>query len=365
MTNAAEERAVSFEQFEEAHSVVASEFTVEEYFIERGTPTFYVRKQPGTKQAFLKLVRKLESHGFIPVLREKDEKTVLQVIPKPPVKPSRPIINVILFLATIGTTLLTGYSLSRGLVEEGYMSNPMVGAATFTVTIMAVFGCHEMGHKLAASLHDVEATFPYFLPGPPPQLGGFGTFGAVIQQKSLAPNKDALFDIGASGPILGFIATIPVTVVGLALCPIVHEAPPGTAPIPVPLLFDLFIGALHRLGVIGSGILLIHPVAFSGWIGMIVTMINLLPTGMLDGGHIIRSLIGRKARTILTIASILILFAQGPMFYVMIMLLLFLSMYREPDPLDNVSKLSNSRKLAAITLIVIFALCLFPPQFLI
>ncbi|MEA2090140.1 MAG: site-2 protease family protein, partial [Thermoproteota archaeon] len=111
--------------------------------------------------------------------------------------------------------------------------------------------------------------------------------------------------------------------------------------------------------------ILIHPVAFAGWIGMVVTMLNLLPTGMLDGGHVIHSLIGRKAKTALTLASILILFIQGPMFYIMIILLLFLSSYHDPDPLDNVSKLSNSRKLATPALIATFVLCLFPFQSLI
>ncbi|MEA2089432.1 MAG: site-2 protease family protein, partial [Thermoproteota archaeon] len=196
MDETPEEIAVNIEELEQVYSIVNSEFVVEEHFIERGIPTFHIKEPQNLKQAFLKLVKKLDPTGFIPVLREKNGETVIRVVSKPPVKPSRPIINVILFLATIGTTFLTGYFLSLGLVEDGYMSNPLIGGATFTVAIMAILGCHEMGHKFAADQHSVEATFPYFIPGPPPQMGGFGTFGAVIQQKSLAPNKDALFDIG-------------------------------------------------------------------------------------------------------------------------------------------------------------------------
>lgn len=373
MNQTSEPTTVKFEEFEQLHSMVNSEFTVEEHFIEHGIPTFYIKEPHNLKQAFLKLVQKLDPTGFIPVLREKNGKTLLRVVRKPPVKPSRPMINILLFLATIGTTLLTGYfmslNLQNTLVEAGSLEkvsslDVIVEAATFTIAIMAILGCHEMGHKLAADRHCVDATFPYFIPGPPAPIG-FGTFGAVIQQKSLAPNKDALFDIGASGPAAGFIVTVVVTAIGIYLSPIVPQnAISNGNGLPVPWLFEKMI-PMFIAPISGPSYILIHPVAFAGWIGMVVTMLNLLPTGMLDGGHVIHSLIGQKAGTALTLGSILALFLQGPMFYMMIILLLFLSSYRDPDPLDNVSKLSNSRKLATLALIAIFVFCLFPFQILI
>ncbi len=109
-------------------------------------------------------------------------------------KSSNILINWILLFATMATTFVTGYMIS----PEGI--NPLFGGATFTIAMLAVLGTHEMGHKITANKNGIDATFPYFIPGPPP----LGTFGAVIMQKSLPPNRDALFDVGADGPIFGF-----------------------------------------------------------------------------------------------------------------------------------------------------------------
>jgi membrane-associated protease RseP (regulator of RpoE activity) len=203
----------------------------------------------------------------------------------------------------------------------------------------------------------VEATYPYFIPGIPP----IGTFGAVIQQKSLSPNRDALFDLGASGPVIGFIVTIIVTAVGLLLSPVVAEAqlPPNTVAIQVPLLFEFLETTLVKAPALsGSYSLLLHPVAFAGWVGMIVTMLNLLPTGMLDGGHTVRSLLGEKARWVLTFLSIAVLLYFG--YWLMLFLVLFFSVIKHPGPLDDISKLSTGRKAFALLLVAIFVLCLTP-----
>jgi membrane-associated protease RseP (regulator of RpoE activity) len=342
-------------QFEQMSSLVESEFVVEEKLVERGTPTFYVKLDGGSKDAFLRLVKKLDEMKFMPILRRADGRPVLRVLPKPSTGKSRPIINVILLLATIGTTFLTGYLLSLGLSDQ--IPNPYLGATEFTLAILAILGAHEMGHKLAANRHKVEATYPYFIPGLPP----IGTFGAVIQQKSLSPNKDALFDLGASGPLIGFIVTIVVTAIGVMISPVVPESqlPANTAPLAVPILFELLTGALVKWPTAhGTYYLLLHPVAFAGWVGMIVTMLNLLPTGTLDGGHTVRSLLGEKARIVLTILSIAVLLIFQ--YWLMLIFVLFLSFYHHPGPLDDVSRLSTGRKALALLLVVIFAICLTP-----
>ena len=259
--------------------------------------------------------------------------------------------NWVLFFATIATTFVTGYMLSPGVID------PFLGGASFTVTMLAVLGTHEMGHKLTANKKGMAATPPYFIPGPPP----FGTFGAVIMQKSLPPNKDALFDVGADGPISGFVIAVIASIVGLTL---VIPAPtvPGTSYIQTPLLWFLLMPFLQGLGVMpvpGAGEdLLLHPVAFAGWVGIVVTMLNLLPAAMLDGGHVARSLAGEKMRLGLSAVSILYLFLVG--FYPMGILVLFMSLYKHPGPLDDVSPLSTSRKLATLGLVAIFVLCIFP-----
>ena len=332
--------------FEQVRVMVESEFAVEEEFVEHGVPTFYVRPREDSKEAFLRLTRHMNPLGLIPVLRRRDGKVVLQAIAKPPTKPSRGVINWVLFLATLGTVFLAGYLQSPDIAE----------AFMFTGAIMAILGSHEMGHKLAANEHGVEATYPYFIPGLPWFIG---TFGAVIKQKSLPPNKDALFDIGSTGPIVGFIVTVIVTLIGVPLSVRVPEAPEGALFIPVPLLFRFFTILFPPSGT--GDITMLHPVAFAAWVGMLVTMLNLVPTGMFDGGHVARSIVGRKAHQILTYLGIILLFI---IWYPMAIIALFFSFYRHPGPLDDVSKLTTRRKIAALSLIAIFVLCVpYPPIF--
>lgn len=279
-------------------------------------------------------------------------------MPKPETKPSRSIINVGLFVATTITVFITGYILSDQLLEFGL--DPWLGAASFTLALMGILGVHEMAHKFAADHHKMEATMPYFIPAPP--FFGIGTFGAVIVQKETAPNKDALFDIGASGPIAGFLVTVLVSAIGLALSPIKASiAPLQNGGLSVSPLFLLLMEAVVKIDPVPGMnyyYILLHPVAWAGWIGVLLTLLNLLPTGMLDGGHTLRSLVNKDfTRLVFTSVSILLLLIVGQ--YLMLALVLFLSIYRHPGPLDDVSKLSLSRKLTAVLLLVIFALCLF------
>jgi hypothetical protein len=336
--------------FERITTLVNAEFQVEEALMEHNTPTYYLKQHQETKQAFLKLLENLEPLNFIAFLRRKDDRRiVLKIVPKPQTKRSNVLINWLLFFATIGTTFFTGYMLS------GNLTNPLIGGSTFTIAIMAILGLHEMGHKLTANKRGIEATPPYFIPGPPPigDFLGIGTFGAVIMQKSLPPNKDSLFDVGASGPILSFILALVATIIGLMFSPINKIA--GTENfLPSPLIFDLY--AMFVIKLPADSYVSLHPVAFAGWVGMLVTMLNLLPAAMLDGGHVSRSLFGEKTRSVLTALSIVALFFVS---WPMAIFVLFLSMYKHPGPLDDVSSLSTSRKLLTIGLVAILILSSF------
>jgi membrane-associated protease RseP (regulator of RpoE activity) len=341
-------------QYQQIHNLVQAEFTIEEGYVEHDIPTFYVTLQPNSKQAFLRLYRQLDPMGLAPFFRKHDNRYVLQIVPKPSAKTGSKTTVIALFLATVVTTLITGYVLSLSWTENT-IPHPIVGALMFTTSVLAIFGAHEMAHKLTANKHGIEATYPYFIPGPPAPFG-IGTFGAVIQQKSLAPNRDALFDLGMSGPVMGFIITVFITIIGIQLSPLVADAPTGTQSLQVPLLFE-FLYVLfppHGQGTI----LLLHPVAYAGYIGMIITMLNLLPTGMLDGGHIAQVLLGEKTRMILSYVAIIALLIIGA--WLMALLVFFLSRYPHPGALDGVSQLSSSRKLAAVALIVIFVLTVAP-----
>lgn len=334
--------------FDRVTSLVAAQFQVEESLVEHGTPTYYLKWPQETKQAFLKLLKSLEPMNLIAFLRRVDGRIVLKVIGKPSVKPSNVLINWVLFFATIATTFVTGYMLSTDHLD------PLIGGLTFTIAIMTVLGMHEMGHKLTADRKRMEATPPYFIPGPPPMGGffGIGTFGAVIMQKSLPPNRDALFDVGANGPIVGFVLAVIISIVGLLFSPI-YPVEPNMSFLPSPLIFTLFI--MFVVNLPHNYYVSLHPVAFAGWVGMLVTMLNLLPAAMLDGGHVSRSLFGEKTRLVLTTLSILLLIAED--FWPMAIFVLFISMYRHPGPLDDVSSLSTSRKLLTIALVAVFVLC--------
>ncbi len=338
--------------FEQLRSIVESELQVEDGFVEYGVPTFYIKQQEDSKKAFLRLVEHLEPIGFVPVLRRREEKIVLQAMRKPPTKPSRKIINIVLLFATLATVFFAGY----------FQSLDVADAVMFTGAILAILGSHEMGHKIAADKHGVEATYPYFVPGPPP----IGTFGAVIQQKSLPPNRDALFDIGSAGPIVGFLVAIAVTIVGIPLSSY-GWAPPDAPSLPVSVLFESIMRMFPPLGELPPspdptylpGVFL-HPVAFAGWVGMIVTVLNLIPVGMFDGGHIARTFLGERTRSIisyLAIATFLVLgFLVWEAFIIWAAIAIFFSFMRHPGPLDDASKVTTGRKLAALGMAAIFFL---------
>lgn len=322
--------------FEEVQTMVEAEFEVEEAFVDHGVPTFYVKLRENSKEVFLRLVKSMESLELLPILRRKEENIVLQIMAKPPVQQSRNIINIALFFATLGTVFFSGYLYSLNILD----------ALLFTGAIMAILGTHEMGHKLLADKHDVEATYPYFIPGLPP----IGTFGALIRQKALPPNRDALFDLGFTGPITGFIIAVIVTFIGIQISTYVPYDPDAGL-LPVPLLFRFIITLFPPSGT--GDVIQLHPVAFAGWVGMVVTMLNLVPTGMFDGGHVARSVTGGRAHRILSYLGIALL---AIVWWPMAILALFFSAAKHPGPLDDVSKLSNLRKVGAVVLVVVFIL---------
>jgi len=333
--------------FEQVQVMVEAEFDVEEGFVDHSVPTFHVRYREDSKEAFLRLMKRLESLELLPILRQKEEKVVLQVLPKPPIKPNRNIINIALFFATLGTVFISGY----------YLSADILGALLFTGAIMAILGSHEMGHKLLADKHDVEATYPYFIPGIPFPYG-IGTFGALIRQKALPPNRDALFDIGFTGPITGFIIAVIVTIIGAQISTVVPFDPSREVTSIAEMYPLIYRWILQIFPPSGSGVIELHPVAFAGWVGMLVTMLNLVPSGMFDGGHVARSVMGSKAHNIISYLGIALLALLG--WWPMAILALFFSAAKHPGPLDDVSKLTNRRKMGAIVLVVVFMLSVVP-----
>jgi membrane-associated protease RseP (regulator of RpoE activity) len=203
-----------------------------------------------------------------------------------PEKPSK-VLNVALFILTIVTVFMAGavYLPARTLWE-------MAGnGLEFTAALMGILVCHEAGHYIAARRRGIETSLPYFIPLPP-FLSIFGTLGAVILMRGRIRSRDALIEVGAAGPLAGMAVAVPLLFIGLADCPIV--------PIPTEGFIEgqslLYMLAKHVvLGPIPPGydVLIDHsPLAWAGWIGMLVTMLNLLPISQLDGGHVFYALFG-------------------------------------------------------------------------
>lgn len=214
-----------------------------------------------------------------------------------------PSVNLILFLITLLTTLIAG-TLQQGI-------NPLEDPLSlwrgipFSFTLMMILGAHEFGHYFMSKRHHIDATLPYFIPAP----SFIGTFGAFIKMKSPIMDRRTLLDVGAAGPLAGMIVAVPVLFVGLILSEIV----PGTREGGINLGASVFFSLLNWLarGVMTEDTnLILHPIAFSGWIGLLVTCMNLLPVGQLDGGHVAYAILGSKQR-ILARAILVLLLVLG------------------------------------------------------
>ncbi len=203
---------------------------------------------------------------------------------RPAMRPLAWRANVGLFAATVASCFLTWF------VYDGTADRAR-HAAQFTGSLLAILLAHEFGHYIAARVHKVDASLPYFLPLP--LLSPFGTMGAVIRMRSVIPTRRALLDIGASGPLAGLALAIPIYAWGVAHSPIVPLDGSGS----VELGDSLLLRLLDHLfaGPVPDGMdIMLSPVAFAGWGGMFVTMINLLPVGQLDGGHVAFALFGPR-----------------------------------------------------------------------
>jgi membrane-associated protease RseP (regulator of RpoE activity) len=201
-------------------------------------------------------------------------------------------LNALLFVATVLSVFQAGALASLGRPGDTWMEWLHAGAP-FAVPLLLILVCHEFGHYIAARIHRVDASLPYFLPLP--GLSPFGTMGAVIAMRGRIRSRNALLDIGASGPLAGMAVAIPVLAIGLSLSPVKANGLDGGHYIQEGQ--SLLYMALKRLvvGVIPPGQdVQLHPTALAGWVGLLLTMLNLLPWGQLDGGHVAYALLGPK-----------------------------------------------------------------------
>lgn len=199
-----------------------------------------------------------------------------------------PYLNIVLFVLTFLSTLIVGAMHEGVNVTEEPMK--IYKGLPFSIALLLILLFHEFSHYLASKKHHIEASLPYFIPAPTL----FGTFGAVIRMKSPITTKNALIDIGASGPIAGFIISVIATIIGLSFSQVmpVHDTV-NLISLGDSLLFSGLIKVILGTVPINHDVFL-HPVALAGWIGFFVTSLNLIPIGQLDGGHILYALLGEK-----------------------------------------------------------------------
>ncbi|MEO1145296.1 MAG: site-2 protease family protein [Cyanobacteria bacterium J06638_22] len=289
---------------------------------------------------------------------------------------ARPLLAVVLLMLTVVTTTFGGLLLAGvtpgdpplGLTEILAMGLP------YGLALMAILGGHELAHYIAARRYKIQATLPYFIPIPPTPIFPFGTFGAFIQMRSPVPNRKALFDVGIAGPLAGFIVTVPALLWGLAQSQIVERAEVSTI-----LNFDSFDPQASLLLALFSRLALgaqltaenaidLHPVAIAGCIGLIITALNLMPVGQLDGGHIVHAMFGqRMGANIGQVARLLVLllsFVQTE-YLLWAILLLFIPAVDEPA-LNDVTELDNRRDFLGLLILALLVVIVLPtpPQVL-
>ena len=339
-------------EVENLHRLVSEYFPVTGVLDDGGRPAFTVQLPPDSKVRFLGLRRRLQATGLLPLLRRRGDQLVLAFVPQPPRAQWRWQVNAALFLATLLTTFAAGYINAQGLVGGGYLRSAVGGGLAFSLSLMAILVTHEMGHKVLSVLRGVDSSLPFFIPMVPP----FGTMGAIIITRVPPPNRDALIDVGAAGPIAGFLVAISVLIFGVLNSFVIRSTDFQGVNLPDPLLLRWMITWL--LHPPQDAIVLGHPMLFAGWIGLLVTSINLLPASMLDGGHAVRALLGARVHRVMTWVGIAVAFALG--YYVMALLIAVMTRRNYPGPLDDVSPPSVSRAIIGVILAAIFIVSVVP-----
>lgn len=273
----------------------------------------------------------------------------------PPVPPERPAIGrvalpVALFLASCATTYYVG----------NYMFGPE-GGLIYMGSVMAIIFTHEMGHFLQSLRYRVPASLPYFIPMP---LSYIGTMGAVIGMAGSRADRKEMFDIGISGPLAGLVLCVPATVYGVWIAtPVTNPAMTGPVEFGDPLLIKLLIGWLHPDWGYGANIYT-NPFLHAGWVGLLITGLNMMPVSQLDGGHVAYCLFGRRAhwvaRGVILAAIAFIAFYPQAMGWVLMIALVLLIGPDHPPTSDDTVELGWPRKIIGFASLAIPLFCLAP-----
>jgi len=350
---------------------------------------------PDSEKAYDQLAFALMPLNLMPLFRLEDQAQVILLVPlMAQKKPSNPWINLLVFILTVLSVLAVGSTYGLESLPERLdypaLQALLLRGLPFTVSLLAILLAHEFGHYFAGRLHKVHVSLPYFIPFPGSLLG---TMGAFINIKEIPKNRKQLLDIGIAGPLAGFVVAVPILFLGLKLSDVAplplasgenismilegnsilylglkYLAFGQLLPAPVdyggiyPFFYWLryfFTGTPFPFG--GLDVQL-HSVAWAGWAGLLVTMLNLVPAGQLDGGHLFYVMFGKRGARriypwILALLIVLGVFWSGWWFWAV---LIFLFGRIHAEPLDQITPLDLNRKRLALLGLLIFILCFIP-----
>jgi hypothetical protein len=323
-------------------------------------------------KAHPRIASRLRELDYTAFLRHDPESRLdeLLAVPGAPPEAEPPNLRVhgLLFAATILTTLYVGAGMSaaRPADDLWWPLFHFWEGWPFALGLLSILLSHELGHYFVGRYHKMPVSLPYFVPVPLPDFLGnvFGTMGAVIRMKAPVTNRRVMLDLGAAGPLIGMVVALPVLIIGLSLSQI--------QPLPVDqaysmegnsLLYLLLKYAIFGRWLPSEGVdVFIHPVAFAGWAGLLVTSLNLIPAGQLDGGHVLYSLLGERAQRftwpiIVALAALGLLVWPGWFLWAG---LIYLFGRGHPGPLDGITRLDWRRKVIAVLVLAVLVLTFTP-----
>lgn len=319
-------------------------------------------------EMFQKIRAAFANEPVTPVLLEGEENDVRVILlPGPataqPAEKPKWWLHWLLLAATLATTTWAG-ALHAGVNLLQQPERFCVGLP-YSLGLLLILGAHELGHYFTARVHGIQVTPPFFIPVP----FSLGTFGAFIKIKSRTPNRSALFDVAVAGPLAGLVFAIPALLIGLRYSQVLPGSTPGLpGQTGVSVDSSVLLACLAKLSlgvsVLEGNHLLLHPLAFAGWLGLIVTALNLLPIGQLDGGHISHALFGsRKAHGISMVALAALIFLAlfvwpGLMFWAFIVF--FIAGTRDAPAANDVSPVDPPRRLLGYFSLLLLLLIIVP-----
>jgi len=402
---------MSFPDLEVLNNYVSRVFRVED--VTAGDPRQWIARYRGylrsedTTASYDQLAEAVKPYGLTPLFRKEQGAQVIYLVKTPviPEPSARIYINIILFILTVFSMLFVWVDIPpEALPANGSFPITLIikyifSGWPFALSMMGILFAHEMGHYVACRIYKVPATLPFFIPVPIPPLG---TLGAFIAMRGIPKNKRILFDVGVAGPIAGLVIALPVLFLGLWLSHLgpIEQLPSGSSGflegnslfylfakymvfgklLPEPVSFGGLSPVVYWIRYFLSGQPIpfngldvqLHSVALAGWAGLLVTALNLVPVGTLDGGHVAYGLFGEKARRIFPIAMgvlIALIFLPGLLTFsfgsfnfswlLWVFLLFWLGNVRT-QPLDDITELDPTRRAIGYAMLIVFIL-LFTP----